>query len=103
MTLVLTHLLCSESQYKHRFSLWKLKRNIPTATKTAIIAKVHTRAQLGKSSSITWNNQDVDPKKLRRLAKTIRRQHVKIDILMGVGFADIEALHGHALQCGNRM
>lgn len=100
MALLLTRLPCSEGQYKRQFSLWKLKKNIPTPTTTAIYGKLHNRAQLGGSSSVTWKGQDVDPGKMHRLVRTKRRQEIKLDILIGVGFADIEALSGHALQCG---
>jgi hypothetical protein len=45
----------------------------------------------------------VDPGKLRRLLKTKRRQEVKMEIFMTAECGDIDALSGHALQCGNRM
>lgn len=93
--------LCSEPQYKRRFGTWKLRKNISTAKKTAIYEKLHTRAQLGKSSLVTYKGQDVDPGKFRRLVKTKKRQSVGMGTFMGPGFVDIESLSGHALQCGN--
>jgi len=93
----------SESQYKRQFRIWKLKKNIPTPKKIAIYETVHTRAQMGKSSLVKYKGQDVDPGKLRRLSKIKRRQDIKMEIFMAAECGDIEALSGHALQCGNRM
>jgi len=45
----------------------------------------------------------VDPGKMRRLLKTKRRQEISLETFMDAGYGDIEALSGHALQCGNRM
>jgi hypothetical protein len=95
--------LHSESQYKRQFGVWKLKKNISALKKTAICESVHTRAQMGKSSLVKYKGQNVDPEKLRRLLKTKRRREVKMEILMGAGYVDIESLSGHALQCGNMM
>lgn len=95
--------MCSESQYKRQFGIWKFKKNIPTPKKTAICDAVHTRAQMGKSSLVKYKGQDVDPGKIRRLVKTKRRQDIKMEIFMTAECGDIESLSGHALQCGNRM
>ena len=70
--------MCSESQYKRQFGVWKLKKNIPTPKKIAIYETIHTRAQMGKSSLVKYKGQNVDPGKLRRLLKTKRRQEIKI-------------------------
>jgi len=58
---------------------------------------------MGKSSLVKYKGQNVDPGKMRRLLKTKRRQEISLEIFMDAGYGDIEALSGHALQCGNRM
>lgn len=93
----------SESQYKRQFGTWKLNKNIPTPKKTAICDAVYTRAQMGKSSLVKYKGQDVDPGKLRRLAKTKRRQDIRMEIFMSPECGDNESLSGHSLQYGNRM
>jgi hypothetical protein len=58
---------------------------------------------MGKSSIAKWKGQDVEPRKLRRLLKTKARQEIRMKVFLGAGRVDIEALTGHALQCGNRV
>jgi hypothetical protein len=58
---------------------------------------------MGKSSIVKWKGQDVEPRKLRRQLKTRMRREIKMEVFPGAGHGDIEALSGHALQCGNRV
>jgi hypothetical protein len=58
---------------------------------------------MGKSSIVKWKGQDVEPRKLRRQLKIKMRGEIKMDVFLGAGRGDIEALSGHALQCGNRV
>jgi hypothetical protein len=96
-------LLRRETQYKRQFGIWKWRKNVPTSTKAAMCDIIQTRAQLGKATKVKYKGQDLDSKKLRRFAKVKARQDKLKAAELSVVFKGIESLHGHALQCGNRM
>ncbi|KAI9891762.1 MAG: hypothetical protein M1814_002512 [Vezdaea aestivalis] len=62
-----------DHQYKTQFGKWKLKKNIPTNKKRAIVDSIQTRAALGKASVSKYKGQDVPGHKLRRFLKNEKR------------------------------
>ena len=63
----------SESQYKYRFKGWDWKRNIPASKKQKINEYCQSRAQLGKSTTVSYKGRPVDDRQLRRQAKKATR------------------------------
>jgi hypothetical protein len=63
----------SESQYKYRFKGWDWKRNIPASKKQKINEYRQSRAQLGKSTTVSYKGRPVDDRQLRRQAKKATR------------------------------
>ena len=63
----------SESQYKYRFKVWGWKRNISVSKKQKINEYCQSRAQLGKSTIVSYKGRPVDDRQLRRQAKKATR------------------------------
>ena len=64
----------SESQYKYRFNrVWGWKRNIPASKKQKINEYCQSRAQSGKSTTVSYQGRPVDDRQLRRQAKEVKR------------------------------
>ena|SRR5579862_2403094 len=96
-------LLTSQTQYKYQFGRkWGWRKNIPSSKKAAICERGQTRAALGKSTAVTYKGKDVDPKKLRRYAKTVARKETAFGTT-GQPVGQQGGLFGLALPFGNRM
>lgn len=63
----------NESQYKYRFKGWDWKRNITASKKQKINEYCQSRAQLGKSTTVSYKGRPVDDRQLRRQAKKATR------------------------------
>jgi hypothetical protein len=53
-----------------------MKKSIPAAKKSAMCDILQTRAQMGKSTVMTFKDKHVDLKKLRRVMKEHARQQI---------------------------
>ncbi|OAL35869.1 hypothetical protein AYO20_04775 [Fonsecaea nubica] len=78
-------------QLKYQIRKWKLKKNIPTPTKTKMFEMKESRASRGKETVFEYHGKAVDNKKLARLAKNMvhktpggRKEMTKLDIAPGI-------------------
>jgi hypothetical protein len=96
-------LLTSQTQYKYQFGRkWGWRKNIPSSKKAAICERGQTRAALGKSTVAKYKGKDVDPKKLRRFAKTAARKEITLGA-PGEPAGQQGGIFGLVLPFGNRM
>jgi hypothetical protein len=63
------------SQYKYRINaVWKMRKNISSSKKAALLEMHRARKVAGKSTALTYKGRPVDDNKIRRFAKDRLRQ-----------------------------
>ena len=62
------------SQYKYRIKVWKMRKNISSSKKEALLKMHQARKVAGKSTALTYKGRPVDDNKIRRFAKDRLRQ-----------------------------
>ncbi|KAI9764311.1 MAG: hypothetical protein M1840_008529 [Geoglossum simile] len=93
----------SQTQYKYQFGRkWGWRKNIPSSKKAAICERGQSRAALGKSTVAQYKGKDIDPKKLRRYAKTVARRETTLRTI-GESAGQQDRLFGLSLPFGNRI
>lgn len=89
--------------YKYHFKKWKLKKNISTAKKDAMLNIRRQRTEAGKATVFKYNGIEVEDKKLRRQAKeSIRRDVARRPVTADRG-GELRLLSGSAFQVSNSM
>jgi hypothetical protein len=80
-----------------------MKKSIPASKKSAMCSILQTRAQLGKSTAMTFKDEQVDLKKLRRAMKEYSRQQLTMQPVTGSLKAGSSIASHIAVPFGNTM
>ncbi|MCJ1428601.1 hypothetical protein MMC29_006511 [Sticta canariensis] len=87
--------------YKYHFKKWKLKKNIPTSKKEAMLRIRQQRTDAGKPTAFHYKGMKVDDNKLRRHVKeSVRRDVARRSVAVDGGW-DLRLLSGSAIQVSN--
>ncbi|MCJ1264032.1 hypothetical protein MMC22_003903 [Lobaria immixta] len=87
--------------YKYHFKKWKLKKNIPTPKKEAMLNIRRQRTEAGKPTTFLYNGTKVEDKKLRRQVKESARREVARRPVVADRGEQLRILSGSAFHVSN--